>query len=197
MNYFDVNFSYNFAKRGVTAGGDGVFVHLALSVDENAESRALFDADKAVTEALEKAGIEFKHSYMYPDGSLYKRIRTELSKEELDRKLCELLPQHKPDAFYEISEKRFNHVGIYPDDDEPETQMNKEHKKFFKQLHALCAKYKVALWDVEVRFTENMPDTDELTGHYKLSSMHAGGMSYKELPLQTNTNKEDYIDMEF
>lgn len=110
MNYFEVNFSYRHASRGSSGYGDGgSYVHISLHVNEQAENEALCAADKVVTDALKKAGIEFKHSYMWPDGSLYKRFKTELSKEEFEKYLAELIPEHKPNQIYELNESRYNH----------------------------------------------------------------------------------------
>ncbi len=63
--------------------------------------------------------------------------------------------------------------------------MTKTHRAFLKKLHKLCQDYDVVLYNAEVSFMENMPATDELTGHYRLDSVHDGGIDYQELPLQT------------
>lgn len=88
MNYFSVSFLYRAAQRGVSVPG----LHISFSVDEEAETEKLFAAEKKVKTLLDKENLEFRHEYSYPDGSLYRFVRSELSQNELEDKLKALLP---------------------------------------------------------------------------------------------------------
>jgi len=77
MNYFSAEFGYS-----------GSVVNI---VSENeATKRADADLTKAIQEvegALDRAGVEHLHAYAWPDGSLYRFIRTELDWPELHDKI--------------------------------------------------------------------------------------------------------------
>lgn len=78
-NYYSVSFLYDAAIRGLSGGG----IHIGFYVDEHKENERLTKAMDFVDEALCELRLDYRHEYCYPDGSLYKFIRTEYGLIEL------------------------------------------------------------------------------------------------------------------
>lgn len=78
MNYFTVEFYYQ-----------GPFANFPDSTT-HPEMQRLSAAESKAELGLVLNKIQFKHAYSWPDGSLYKYIRTELSEEEMLKKLKDI-----------------------------------------------------------------------------------------------------------
>lgn len=64
------------------------------------------EANEDVEKAMDSLGIEWRHAYTFPDGSLYKYARTEMSDAELQLKL---------DAVLSGKNIRVNGIYVYAD----------------------------------------------------------------------------------
>lgn len=82
VNYFSISFAYKGRKCN-------------FPIDEDHDpSLKLLAAEKAVEKLFETLKIDFLHEYSWPDGSLYKYVRTELDSETLKSKLCSQLSNY-------------------------------------------------------------------------------------------------------
>ena len=81
------------------------------------------EANESVERAMDDLGIEWRHAYTFPDGSLYKYARTEMSDAELQLKL---------DAALLEKEIRVN--GIYTYADPESVDPHKLNKSSLKEL---------------------------------------------------------------
>lgn len=81
MNYFSIEFHYS-GPKGM--GADESF-------NDSPIHKALADAEIHVVTKLAEAGIDWRHEYSWPDGSLYKFVRSNLPREELLESLRKLI----------------------------------------------------------------------------------------------------------
>jgi hypothetical protein len=87
MAYFDVSFDYPHTCACKSGEGWSILYH----VDEKKANQQLIKAEKIVEAALKKTKLNFKHAYCYPDGSLYKYVKTDLTEERLRQVLTNAL----------------------------------------------------------------------------------------------------------
>lgn len=80
MNYYCVSFNYQGIKG---MGACGELDGQGNEIGPSQESIALSLAEKKLADVLIEAKIESRHQYSWPDGSLFKNIRGDFSKEEL------------------------------------------------------------------------------------------------------------------
>lgn len=83
MPYFDVAFGYN----NYCQCDHGKGLTITYYIDEDKANKQLVSAERIVEKLLKEAGITFKHAYSYPDGSLYKYIKTDLDEGQLRQTL--------------------------------------------------------------------------------------------------------------
>lgn len=83
MPYYDVAFGYTDSCQ--CDSGEGVTI--TYYVDGDKANKQLMEADSTVEKLLKEAGVNSKHAYGYPDGSLYKYIKTDLDEEQLRQTL--------------------------------------------------------------------------------------------------------------
>lgn len=75
MTYYNVGFKYVGPRVNILGDDDDP---ATLAAD-----KALREAEKMLSDALAAADIDFRHAYAWPDGSLYKFVRTERSQTDL------------------------------------------------------------------------------------------------------------------
>lgn len=84
MTYYDVAFCYPVQEAEPDPPG------FDYDNDFSNASKLLVKYEKLVEDTLAQAGVKFKHSYCWPDGSLYKFIETELEEKDLYTALSKL-----------------------------------------------------------------------------------------------------------
>ena len=84
MSYYSVSFSYPTLRYDMDCVPEG-------EVSES--SKALSKYDTLVEDTLKAGGYNVKHSYCWPDGSLYKYIESGLGKDELKKQLNKLFDE--------------------------------------------------------------------------------------------------------
>ena len=83
MNYFHFEFNY-----------DGSIVNIVSDNDATHKASAdLSAASNKAKEALNNLNIENLHAYAWPDGSLYRFVRTEMEENELWKAVNQALPE--------------------------------------------------------------------------------------------------------
>lgn len=81
--FYQIQFAYAHGNYCVHGQGFNVQFHQ----DEELEDKLLQAAEAVVERTLKALGLNYKHAYSFPDGSLYKYVKSDLGHTEL----CQLV----------------------------------------------------------------------------------------------------------